>query len=57
MGTLSGHTSWVLSVSYSADNNHFVSGSADHTVKVWDAASKQCLHTFSEHNEQVQQDL
>ena len=53
MSTLSGHTSWVLSVAFSPDNSRFVSGSADHTVKIWDVAQKQCLHTFAEHSEQV----
>ena len=53
MATLSGHTSWVLSVAFSPDNEHFVSSSADHTVKVWEVSSKQCLHTFSDHSDQV----
>ena len=30
----SGHTSWVISVHFSPDNEHFVSGSSDGTVKV-----------------------
>ena len=53
VGTLSGHTSWVLSVAYSPDNEHFVSSSADHTVRVWKGSTRQCIHTFSEHTDQV----
>lgn len=53
LGTLSGHASWVLSVAFSPDGKHFVSGSSDKTVKVWDVASKQCVHTFTEHSDQV----
>ena len=53
VGTLSGHTSWVLSVAYSPDNEHFVSSSADHTVRVWKESTRQCIHTFSEHTDQV----
>ena len=34
LGTMSGHTSWVISVHFSPDNEHFVSGSSDGTVKV-----------------------
>lgn len=53
VGTLSGHASWVLSVAFSPDGTHFVSGSADRTVKVWELVTKQCIHTFNEHNDQV----
>lgn len=53
VGTLSGHASWVLSVAFAPDGKHFVSGSSDKSVKVWDAATKQCIHTFNDHNDQV----
>jgi len=52
-GTLSGHGSSVASVAFSPDNTHFVSASSDKSVKVWDAGSRQCLHTFYEHKDQV----
>ena len=41
-------------MAFSPDNEHFVSGSSDRTVKVWEVATKQCVHTFSEHSDQVQ---
>lgn len=53
VGTLSGHASWVLSVAFSPDGTHFVSGSADTTVKVWELASRQCVETFNKHTDQV----
>ena len=34
---LTGHSGFVFSVAYSPDGKHVVSGSADNTVKVWDA--------------------
>ena len=52
-GTLSGHGSWVLSVAFSPDNNHFVSSSSDRTVKIWDKEKMKCVHTFYEHQDQV----
>jgi WD40 repeat protein len=35
--TLRGHTSWVLSVAFSADGKQIASASADGTVKIWNA--------------------
>lgn len=51
--TLSGHGSWVLSVDFAPDKMHFVSSSSDHTVKVWDFAQRNCVHTFKDHHDQV----
>jgi len=34
---LKGHTDWVWSVAYSPDGRHFVSGSDDRTIRIWDA--------------------
>lgn len=52
-GTMSGHASWVLGVSFAPDGKKFASSSSDHTVKVWELAQRQCLHTFREHTDQV----
>ncbi len=29
------------------------SSSSDKTVKVWDASTRQCVHTFKDHSDQV----
>lgn len=52
-GTMSGHAAWVLGVSFAPDGLRFASSSSDHTVKVWELAQRQCLHTFREHTDQV----
>lgn len=50
---MSGHASWVLGVAFAPNGQQFASSSSDHTVKVWELAQRQCLHTFNEHNDQV----
>ena len=52
LGSMSGHVSWVISVSFSPDNEHLVSGSSDGCVKGWEVSSRQCTHTFKEHQDQ-----
>lgn len=43
----SGHTSDVLSVSFSADNRQIVSGSRDRTIKLWNTLG-DCKFTITE---------
>jgi len=42
-----GHTSDVLSVSFSADNRQIVSGSRDRTIKLWNTLG-DCKYTITE---------
>ncbi|KAL4970907.1 WD40 repeat domain-containing protein [Aspergillus stella-maris] len=44
--TLEGHSDWVNSVAFSADGRLLASGSADHTIKLWDPATGALRHTL-----------
>ena len=46
---LSGHTSVLRSVAYSADGSRLVTASADGTVRVWDARSGTALAVIARH--------
>ncbi|HEU0087134.1 MAG TPA: pentapeptide repeat-containing protein, partial [Pseudonocardiaceae bacterium] len=50
---LTGHTGAVLSVAYSPDGTHLLSGSDDGSVRVWDAATGAPVHQLSGHTGRV----
>ncbi|WP_224364956.1 NACHT and WD40 repeat domain-containing protein [Hyalangium versicolor] len=44
-----GHAEHVRTCAWSPDGRRLLSGSEDHSLKIWDAASGQCLLTLSGH--------
>jgi WD40 repeat protein len=48
-----GHTSGVRSVAVSPDGRTLISGSDDHTLKLWDVASGREMRTFKGHDDYV----
>jgi WD40 repeat protein len=51
--TLRGHLDAVKSVAFSPDGQRIVTGSEDHTAKVWEAASGKELLTLKGHTDEV----
>ena len=48
-----GHEWWVNSVAWSPDGTKIASGSADHTIIIWDIATGTSLETLIGHTDQV----
>ena len=48
MATLEGHEDIVFSLAV-LEGGRLASGSADHTIKVWDLATRACLATLEGH--------
>ena len=51
--TLRGHLDEVTSVAFSPDGQRIVTGSGDHTAKVWEAASGRELLTLKGHGGEI----
>ncbi|WP_013324439.1 serine/threonine-protein kinase [Gloeothece verrucosa] len=51
--TLTGHSSWVISVAISPDGQTLVSGSGDQTIHIWDLATGQLKRTLTGHSDYV----
>ena len=50
---LTGHTAAVRCVCVSADGKRVLTGSADNTLRLWDADTGNCLRVFEGHTERV----
>ena len=53
MGKFEEHENKVNSVASVNDTKLFISGSSDHTVKVWNFGSKESIFTLEGHNSAV----
>jgi WD40 repeat protein len=48
-----GHQNRITSLAISSDNNWFVSGSLDKTIKSWDANTGKCIQSYVGHTREV----
>ncbi|KIM76258.1 hypothetical protein PILCRDRAFT_12869 [Piloderma croceum F 1598] len=51
--TMEGHSNVIMSVTFSPDGTHIVSGSYDSTLRIWDALSGAHLNTLKGHSDGV----
>ncbi|MEX2717288.1 MAG: WD40 repeat domain-containing protein [Candidatus Sigynarchaeota archaeon] len=51
--TLRGHVSGILQLAFSPDGTKLASGSADHTIKLWDVTTGKVLHTMVGHEDKI----
>src|SRR5262249_26202517 len=52
-GTLRGHKQKVQALAFTRDKRRLVSGSADHTVRIWSVDSRCCEHVLQGHRDAV----
>ena len=50
---LEGHQDWVKAIAISPDGSRVLTGGADKTLRFWDAATGNCLQTFTGHSDWV----
>ncbi len=53
LGTMTGHTNYVLSVSFNPNTNVLASGSSDNTIKLWNPITGVLLRTMTGYTSSV----
>ena len=48
-----GHTAEIVSLNFNTEGDKIITGSFDHTTKVWDVHTGVCLHTLSGHRGEI----
>jgi hypothetical protein len=51
--TITAHDTWVSAIALSPDGEFLITGSADHTVKVWQLSTGDCLQTLTGHYNRI----
>ena len=48
-----GHTAEIVSLNFNTQGDQIITGSFDHTTKVWDVHTGRCVHTLSGHRGEI----
>ena len=51
--TFLGHSQEVTSLAWSPNGKYIVSGSFDHTARVWDTTANKSIYTYTKHTDQI----
>ena len=51
--TFTGHTDWVMAVTWSPDDRRLISSGADHSVRIWDVGTRNLLKVLNGHEDVV----
>ena len=48
-----GHTAEIVSLNFNQHGDQIITGSFDHTVKIWDTRTGRCIHTLAGHHGEI----
>lgn len=51
--TFTGHNSTIFAIDVSPNGQYLATGSADHTIRLWDITTGNSIHTLTEHSDMV----
>lgn len=51
--SLNGHEGEIVSLSFSAEGDKIVTGSFDHTARIWDVNSGKCIRVLDDHQGEI----
>ena len=53
LATLNGHSAEIVSLCFNNEGDKIITGSFDHTTKVWEVTTGRCLHTLHGHRGEI----
>jgi len=51
--SLNGHEGEIVSLNFSAEGDKIVTGSFDHTARIWDVNTGECIRVLADHQGEI----